>query len=638
MSVNASKHELNQLIYRHLKEHGFHSAADELQRHITQEETNISVSLLDIYKSWLNDSKRKKKSNSTKRSKTGEQTTPTKAKSATPRKKTDKPGKKTVSQKKSAPAKKKKGEDKAAGNVITAEKSKLQPSDKAVAAGGEDSDSSLDVEKWKNLIQQMTEDDIAKMEIINSLDSSAPQPPQKRVRKPREKPPAKTDIPVQQDNGTVEKSNKVGEKTVTKTPVKERTPKKTGANNTENVSSNTPTQMQNLNTVDGKTATSTLLPAKQTHLQTTIPQTPRGQTTAEAPSEPKKKKKHKKDKETKENKVEINSTEAGNDGKEKDSEPVKEKAKAAGIREETGEDVMEKNKINSENNSESIFQEKKAKKRKKEKSGSEENPSDTADVKKEKKKKRIVDSEGNSEPVAEEINETKEQALTNTTQVNSEGEIQQNVEEKKVKKKKKKAHTEGNLELVTEELKEDGNQNAEEKVKKKKNKLYSGGSLELTTGEVTENIDENVEENKGNSDQTEEQKKGKKIKSVDTQEYSEEIVEKKAKKKKRKNPDEDYSEQSVKDDKSEAGTREGTQVQTAEDMQKKTNYATDAESLPPSSRETDSPPKKKKKKKLKSDEVPETAAVSSTDATETIHPMPGDTHKKKKKSSKIKES
>ncbi|XP_041846816.1 muscle M-line assembly protein unc-89-like isoform X2 [Melanotaenia boesemani] len=622
MSVNASKHELNQLIYRHLKEHGFPSAADELQRHITQEETNISVSLLDIYKSWLNDSKRKKKSNSTKRSKTGEQTTPTKAKSATPRKKTDKPGKKTVSPKKSAPAKKKKGKDKAA-----AEKSKLQPSDKAVAAGGEDldSDSSLDVEKWKNLIQQMTEDDIAKMEMINSLDSSAPQPPKKRVRKPREKPPAKKDIPVQQDNGTVEKSNKVGEKTVTKTPVKERTPKKTGTNNTENVSSsNTPTQIQNLNTVDGKTATATLLPAK--HLQTTVPQTPRGQTIDEAPSEPKKKKKHKKDKETKENKVEINPTEAGNDGKEKDSKPVKEKEKAAGIGGETGEDVMEKNKINSENNSESIFQEKKAKKRKKEKSGSEENPSDTAKVKK-VKKKRIVDSEGNSEPAAEEINETKEQTLTDTTKVNSEGEIQQNIEEKKVKKKKQKAPTEGNLELVTEELKEDVNQNAEEKVKKKKKKLYSGGGLELATGEVTENIDENVEENKGNS----EQKKGKTIKSVDTQEYSEEIVEKKAKKKKRKNPDEDYSEQSVKDDKSEASTIEGTQVH-------KTTYSTDAESLPPSSRETDSPPKKKKKKKLKSDEVPETAAVSSKDATETIHSTPGDTHKKKKKSSKIIES
>lgn len=36
MSVNASKHELIQLIYRHLKEHGYRSAADELQRHSPQ--------------------------------------------------------------------------------------------------------------------------------------------------------------------------------------------------------------------------------------------------------------------------------------------------------------------------------------------------------------------------------------------------------------------------------------------------------------------------------------------------------------------------------------------------------------------------------------------------------------------------
>lgn len=36
MSVNAPKHELIQLIYRHLKEHGFHSAAEELQIHSPQ--------------------------------------------------------------------------------------------------------------------------------------------------------------------------------------------------------------------------------------------------------------------------------------------------------------------------------------------------------------------------------------------------------------------------------------------------------------------------------------------------------------------------------------------------------------------------------------------------------------------------
>ena len=40
MSVNAPKHELIQLIYRHLKEHGFHSAAEELQIHSPQVNTH----------------------------------------------------------------------------------------------------------------------------------------------------------------------------------------------------------------------------------------------------------------------------------------------------------------------------------------------------------------------------------------------------------------------------------------------------------------------------------------------------------------------------------------------------------------------------------------------------------------------
>lgn len=39
MSVNPPKHELIQLIYRHLKEHGFHSAAKELQKHSPQVNT-----------------------------------------------------------------------------------------------------------------------------------------------------------------------------------------------------------------------------------------------------------------------------------------------------------------------------------------------------------------------------------------------------------------------------------------------------------------------------------------------------------------------------------------------------------------------------------------------------------------------
>lgn len=58
----------------------------------------------------------------------------------------------------SVPANKKKTEGKAAKKVTGEKKSKSQTSDKVVTAGADDSDSdsSLDVEKWKKLLQQMT--------------------------------------------------------------------------------------------------------------------------------------------------------------------------------------------------------------------------------------------------------------------------------------------------------------------------------------------------------------------------------------------------------------------------------------------------------------------------------------------------
>ncbi|XP_034037447.1 glutamic acid-rich protein-like isoform X2 [Thalassophryne amazonica] len=58
MFVKASKHELIRLIYRHLKDCGFHSAAQELRKQSAQELTNTSVSLMEIYSSWLNDSRK----------------------------------------------------------------------------------------------------------------------------------------------------------------------------------------------------------------------------------------------------------------------------------------------------------------------------------------------------------------------------------------------------------------------------------------------------------------------------------------------------------------------------------------------------------------------------------------------------
>lgn len=153
MSVNASKHELVQLIYRHLREHGFHSAAEELHRQSPQNDPPTSVTLLDIYNSWLKSSKR-----------TSKRSTPDKKKTTHKKAKQKKTTKQRTPNKKTTPAKRKKS-GKATEN--------------AVPNGGDDSesDSSLDIEKWKKLVQQMTDIDVAKMDIINALTD--PQPKKK---------------------------------------------------------------------------------------------------------------------------------------------------------------------------------------------------------------------------------------------------------------------------------------------------------------------------------------------------------------------------------------------------------------------------------------------------------------------------
>ncbi|KAM8849076.1 uncharacterized protein ACB058_012513 isoform 2-T2 [Synchiropus picturatus] len=59
MATSATQADLLHLIYRHLKESGYHSAASELQKLAPQTETNTSTHLIDIYNSWLRDSKKK---------------------------------------------------------------------------------------------------------------------------------------------------------------------------------------------------------------------------------------------------------------------------------------------------------------------------------------------------------------------------------------------------------------------------------------------------------------------------------------------------------------------------------------------------------------------------------------------------
>ncbi|XP_051936782.1 claspin [Hippocampus zosterae] len=213
MSVNTFHHELIVLIFRYLKENGFHSAAEELLRHSPQEfvvgVTGISSSLVEIYSSWLKQSKNKcSRSN-------GGGSIQIKAAS-----KKDKSAKKTQTQKLLITK-----EEKNDGNLSqTITPAKLKKQQNAVAAGesDSDSDSSLDVDKWKKMLVQMTEVDVAKMDSIDALDSATPKPVKKNPRKSQAKP--KADVPFKKP--TAKKSGILA-KAVAKKQAKSSTPKKT---------------------------------------------------------------------------------------------------------------------------------------------------------------------------------------------------------------------------------------------------------------------------------------------------------------------------------------------------------------------------------------------------------------------------
>ncbi|XP_033830485.1 nucleolar and coiled-body phosphoprotein 1-like [Periophthalmus magnuspinnatus] len=232
--MTASNPELIPLIYRHLKEHGFHTAAEELQKHSLQSEAPTSTTLLDIYSSWLRSSKRKTKPATSKRSAPAKtQTTPKKA--SPHKKKTDKATKQPRSPNKKAPTKQKKSDGKAAEKNVKSSKSKSQ---KKKADGGEDSDSdsSLDVEKWKRLIEQMTDADLAKVEALDAL--VAPVPKKTRVRTPRAKPKPKTESPTDGQD----QQNKTSDESTGVTLAKNNPPKKSPSKKVPVVALNSATQ------------------------------------------------------------------------------------------------------------------------------------------------------------------------------------------------------------------------------------------------------------------------------------------------------------------------------------------------------------------------------------------------------------
>ncbi|XP_056296162.1 nucleolar and coiled-body phosphoprotein 1 isoform X2 [Pseudoliparis swirei] len=637
MSVNATHPELTQLIYCYLKEQGFHSAADELQTHIPQALTKTS--LLDIYSSWLNDSKKKKKKpNLAKHSSCEEPRRP--LSKATPRKMKDKPASKTEIPTKSVPAKREKRD----GNVTTAKKSKSHAKD---PAGGDDSDSdsSLDVDKWKKLV--LTEFDIAKMDTLKALDSSATPPIIKRVRKSRAKPPVKND--------TVGKNKTVDEKAMTQTSTTNSAPKRSRTKKTAPVTSSssssaTPSQAPNANAVKDSAATPSQTPKKEKRKDVN----PSKENTNEATSEPNTttttttttaaKKKKKKT----ESKVEENTHETGGDGKDKDSivekqqdirddNPAEEKKNAKRTKRDkksinSVEEAIEKNKSgdgNLKNQSEPIVQEKKTDETNSEPVAEKvnENSELIAEGKKAKKKrKKIAHSEETSEQIAEEENVQKKKKKI----ANSEETSDQIAEEEKVQKKKKKI---ANSEETSEQIAE------EEKVQKKKKKIANS---EETSEQIAE--EEKVRKKRkkiANSEETSEQiaeeekvrKKRKKI--ANSEETSESIAEEEKVQKRKENPDQILTEKknneymSVKTiiKKSESSDEEKKTEQNTETKKKtKKDSLKNNDTLPlapPSLGACPSTEKKKKKTQLKSAEV----TVSTPDSAVT------QTHKKKKKSS-----
>ncbi|XP_037531235.1 nucleolar and coiled-body phosphoprotein 1 [Nematolebias whitei] len=648
MSVNAS--QLNLLVYRHLKENGFHSAAEELHRLTPQGEADTSVSLSDIYKSWLKTSKKKKQKPAKCSSPREKGTTPTKDKLITARKKNNKAVKNPSSSKKS-PGKRVKSGEKSAKSVIKAKKPKLDSAGEVAAAGGgdSDSDSSLDVEKWKKLVLQMTEADLAKMESIDALGSSAPKPKKKRVRKPRAKPLPKSASPVQ-DNESAGMNLKNKEEDAAQTWELKDIFNISRPENTPHLSSGTPHQKKPLSKATHRAATPTVSPKKQPQTENTIiPLPPSEVTTDEIASEPTPKKKG--------NKTHKDNTDRN--APETDIKVIKEKAvkKTKSAKAATEDDVMEKTTTIAQDISESAVQEKKVKKKKREKENATrddntetEAPETGGQVLEEmtghKVQKIVQKTKGATTEAEEDVTESAVQEKKIKKKKRSEGNSADTAEE--TKKKKRRIDGKNNSELnCSEELNTEqtvtntvGNEERlEEKVKRKKVKRKTEMAiceehLEQEAVEVQTNAERSVEDGE-NPERTVKKKKAKK-KSVDDEENPEE--EAREIKTKQKNPDEDISEQTVEEtkkaghkkvrSKDNISTPQTANCKKPEDLE----HLSDTDLMELQSQET-SPHKKKKKKKSKltSDEVPDEAAVFAQDVT-TTQTTPADSHRKKRKS------
>lgn len=205
--TDASQSELINLIYHHLKDNGYKKAARSLRKHAPQVETNkVKASLTDIFKKWASSdddappvpsgvqtpelkSPVKRKTGAGAKSKN---TSPSAGRKPASSKKTSASGNK--SQKEKTKGSKKKKEPKKTKVLPCVDVSAIA-SVSAAPGNDSDSDTSLDLEKWRKVASQLSDADRAKMDVLSILDESVVSTTRKSTakRKPRQPAKAKKD-------------------------------------------------------------------------------------------------------------------------------------------------------------------------------------------------------------------------------------------------------------------------------------------------------------------------------------------------------------------------------------------------------------------------------------------------------------
>uniref|UniRef100_A0A3P9N2U2 Uncharacterized protein n=1 Tax=Poecilia reticulata TaxID=8081 RepID=A0A3P9N2U2_POERE len=592
MSVNASQQELNQLIYRHLKEHGFLSAAEELQRHSPQVNTVHTDTLLRRLLTLLLQKCAKLRKNSADVAKMetinalASETQPKKKRvrkpQAKPLSKADAPvqqngettgqdeqGKEKVGTQtptKRNPEKRSMKED---PEPVTSP-SKQSPNKRAKSEEDKQASSELPekVEKQTQLQETLVP--------VNAKDEMAHETKKKKKKKKKEK----------EENG----DKTEGSANETNGDGKDRTQKKSEI-----------TEPEDAGKTEGAKRTTKGGQMEERGCD--------GENISELSLQKKKAKKKEKDKSSSEEglaQIDTKMMAVSEENSKQPDKKTKPKKKKENDNMEGNLDYISGEKNSGEQNIEEMENAKEMVT--KEKTSSEESLAEIHKKKEKKKKKKVLYNEGSSELVEEDLKANPEQIITSTDEAGGDKTCEQNDQGKKAKKRKDKSRVEENLEPETMA------------------------------------VEEHVED-EYNSEQVSGKKKSKKKKreSLGCKEFPEEVAqEKKAKKKNEKSDENDSVEEKPKDDnddhtnnKSTLETDEGS-LEIASPLKRKKSES-QAECVYGSVQfqfvylhlhflsE---------KNKLKSDEAPEEAEISTQTAS-TTQSNSADVHKKVLKSLEI---